>query len=67
MNLVFEYPFGGGGNQGFGYVFNKIYNDFSSYYPDANIIRFDVVDPNKPHCDHPGGRCGISTMKIVNT
>jgi len=67
MNLIFEYPFGGGGNQGFGYVFNKIYNDFSSHYPDANIIRFDIVDPNNPHCDHPGGRCGISTMKIINT
>jgi len=67
MNLIFEYPFGGGGNQGFGYVFNGIYNSFKTHYPDVNTLNIDIIDPNNPHCEHPGGRCGVSTMKIINT
>jgi hypothetical protein len=66
MNLVFEYPFGGGGNQGFRHVFNGIYNLFSTYYPHIDISAVDIVNPLIP-CPHPGGRCGVSTLKITNS
>ena len=67
MHLVFEYPFDGGGNKGFEYIFNSIYNDIKLHYPiDVPLVsRVNTVDPNNP-CQHPGGRCGISTMKITN-
>jgi hypothetical protein len=67
MHVRFEYPFGGGGNQGFGYVFNRIFDDVSLHYP--HIVKLtskvDTVSLYNP-CEHPGGRCGISTMKITN-
>jgi len=67
MHLVFEYPFDGGGNKGFEYVFNSIYNDVKLHYPIEVPLtsRINIVDPNNP-CPHPGGRCGISSMKITN-
>jgi hypothetical protein len=67
MHLVFEYPFDGGGNQGFGYVFNRIFEDISLHYPNEVPAksRFNTVEKFYP-CQHPGGRCGISTMKITN-
>lgn len=67
MHLEFEYPFDGGGNQGFGYVFNRIFDDFSLHYPNEVPVKskFNTVEKFYP-CQHPGGRCGISTMKITN-
>lgn len=67
MHLVFEYPFDGGGNQGFAYIFNRIYEDMALHHSDQVFARskVNVVDPNNP-CQHPGGRCGISTIKITN-
>jgi hypothetical protein len=67
MHLEFEYAFDGGGNQGFAYVFNQIYEDINLHY--ANEIKtkskYHTVERLGP-CQHPGGRCGISTMKIIN-
>jgi hypothetical protein len=67
MHLVFEYPFDGGGNQGFGYVFNRIFEDISLYYPNKVPAKSRIHTPEIFYpCQHPGGRCGISTMKITN-
>jgi hypothetical protein len=65
MNLIFEYSFDGGGNQGFGYVFNNIYNKLDTYYPEVNKSKVSVYDVY-PGCQSPGGRCGISSLKIIN-
>jgi hypothetical protein len=65
MHLEFEYPFGGGGNQGFEYVYNKIFNTFNLYYPGITISKTDTISLFYP-CEHPGGRCGTSNMKIIN-
>jgi hypothetical protein len=65
MHLVFEYPFGGGGNQGFGYVYNRIANDMALRYPEILTSKVDTLSLFNP-CEHPGGRCGVSTMKITN-
>jgi hypothetical protein len=65
MHLVFEYPFGGGGNQGFKYVYNRIANDMALRYPEIITSKIDTLSLFNP-CDHPGGRCGVSTMKITN-
>ena len=56
-----------GGNKGFEYVFNSIYNDVKLHYPIEVPLtsRINIVDHNNP-CPHPGGRCGISSMKITN-
>jgi len=65
MNLILEYSFDGGGNQGFGYVFNNIYNKLDTYYPEVNKSKISVYDIY-PGCQSPGGRCGISSLKIIN-
>lgn len=65
MKLHFEYAYGGGGNQGFAYVFNGIYDKMSEIYPDIETTKVDVVSLF-PICPHPGGRCGIGGMKITN-
>lgn len=66
MDLLFEYAFDGGGNQGFRYVFDNIYDKMKIHYPELNISKIHIREMF-PHCEHPGGRCGISTMKIINT
>jgi hypothetical protein len=65
MNLIFEYSFDGGGNQGFGHVFNNIYYKINTYYPEVNKSKISVYDVY-PGCQSPGGRCGISSLKIIN-
>ena len=67
MHLEFEYALDGGGNQGFAYVFNRIYEDISLHYANEVKVksRYHTVERLGP-CQHPGGRCGISTMKIIN-
>jgi hypothetical protein len=65
MNLIFEYSFDGGGNQGFGHVFNGIYNNITKHYPEVTKSQVSVYDVY-PGCQSPGGRCGISSLKIIN-
>jgi len=65
MNLIFEYAFDGGGNQGFRYVFDSIYENIKIHYPEINLSRVHTRELYK-ECDSPCGRCGISTLKIIN-
>jgi len=65
MDLIFQYAPDGGGNQGFRYVFDNIYERAITQYPEVNISFLNIRD-EFPHCDSPGGRCGISTLKIIN-
>lgn len=65
MNIVVEYPYTGGGNQGFAKVFNGIYDNLDVHYP--NVVKSSVdTCAVYPICGMPGGRCGISNMKIIN-
>jgi len=60
MNLIFEF---GGPNEGFTATYTKIYEKFNQHYPDINKTH---VLKGIGHCDHTGGRCGISSMAIIN-
>ena len=64
MHLIVEYPFGMG-NQGFQYVFDRIYQDLSLYYP---FVTKEAVNTQEkyPECGGPSGRCGTSALKIIN-
>lgn len=66
MKLIFEFH-SGCGNDGFNYVYNNIYKNFSINYPDVEvefIETFTALGVN--HCQHPGGRCSVSVLKIIN-
>lgn len=60
MELIFEF---GGPNEGFLDTYQHIYSQFTTRYPTVTISH---VRKGMGHCEHPGGRCGISMMTIIN-
>jgi hypothetical protein len=60
MNLQFEF---GGSNQGFFATYKSIYEQIDKIYPEVKKTHFEK---GLTHCDHPGGRCGISNMVVIN-
>jgi hypothetical protein len=64
MHLELEYPFDVN-NQGFKYVFDKIYENIDVYYPNITKSKQNTTKLFYP-CVHNGGRCGVSSMKITN-
>jgi hypothetical protein len=59
MDLLFEFS---GPNQGFNATYNQIYNEIDTKYSEIKKSRFEHFG----HCAHPGGRCGVSNMAIIN-
>jgi hypothetical protein len=65
MKIQVEFSFDGRGNYGFRTVYNSIYDKLISVYPE---VEFSKVNLNiiYPICNDPGGRCGQSSMNIIN-
>jgi hypothetical protein len=64
MHLIVEYPFGMG-NQGFQYVFDRIFLELNLHYP--NITKKAVnVQELFPISQGPATRSGTAAMKITN-
>lgn len=65
MKIQVEYSFDGRGNFGFKTVYNSIYEKLLTDHPN---VTFNKVNLNEayPICNDPGGRCGTSSMNIIN-
>jgi len=65
MRIQVEFCFDGKNNFGFKTIFNGIYEKLITLYPNVlfNKVSLDEV---YPFCGNPGGRCGSSSMNIIN-
>jgi hypothetical protein len=66
MKIQVEFSFSGENNFGFKSIYNGVYDKMVESYPDITFNKIHLPELY-PICPTPNGRCGTSSMNIINT